>query len=67
MLPYYIEGTIKKEEEKKACVTFSVWEIFKDWIDHERKMVERFKGRLPGFKIRIFLRVSLLIFLTLER
>lgn len=40
MLPYYIEGTIKKEEEKKACVTFSVWEIFKDGLITKEKWLK---------------------------
>lgn len=57
MLPYYIEGTIKKEEEKKACVTFSVWEIFikMDWSRKKNGgKIQRSFTLLPGFKIRIY-------------
>lgn len=56
MLPYYIEGTIKKEEGKKACVTFSVWEIFKDGLITKEKWWKDSKVvyPAPGFKIRIY-------------
>lgn len=74
MLPYYIEGTIKKKEGKKSLRNiFCMRDIYKDGLITKEKWWKDSKVVYPvtwfqnTYIFTSFTRNILLIFLTLER